>query len=107
MKGIADWNDTSMTAGLAASRVPVLVQFTARWCPPCNAMKPGLARLAARLEGSLVVAQVDVDESPDLAVRHGVRGVPTLVIFRGVDAIARKVGASSAGALEAWVASSL
>jgi thiol-disulfide isomerase/thioredoxin len=65
MKGIADWNDTSMTAGLAASRVPVLVQFTARWCPPCNAMKPG------------------------------------------VDAIARKVGASSAGALEAWVASSL
>ncbi len=78
-----------------ASPLPVLVDFTAAWCGPCKALRPIVERLAETQEGRLRVAQVDIDDSPEIARRLGIRGAPTVVVFKGGKEIARHLGATS------------
>jgi thioredoxin 1 len=73
--------------------VPVLVDVTAEWCPPCKAMEPVLGELARQRVGDLVVARIDADDHPGAAARLGVMGLPTMVLFRGGVEVARFVGA--------------
>lgn len=73
---------------------PVLVDFTATWCGPCKRQAPILDRLAQTAEASFRIVKVDIDESPDLAERYGAESVPTLVVFRGGEEIARTSGLS-------------
>jgi thioredoxin len=78
--------DTFPTEVLA-SKVPVLVEFGAKWCGPCRALEPVLARLGEEGRGRWKVATVDIDESPALAKTYGIRGAPTLMVFsRGAEA---------------------
>jgi thioredoxin 1 len=78
---------------VGGAEVPVLVDVTAEWCPPCKAMEPVLDQLARDRSGQLVVASIDADEHPAVAARLGVMGLPTMVLFDGATEVARMVGA--------------
>jgi thioredoxin 1 len=80
---------------IGAAERAVLVEFTADWCPPCHALAPILDELAAEEQDRLVVAAIDVDAHPDVARRHGVMAMPTLILFVGGEAQRRVVGARS------------
>lgn len=84
---------------IATSEVPVLVDFTASWCPPCRALTPVLEALAAEQAGHLVIVEVDLDAEPDLVVRHGVLGAPTMVLYVDGQVVDRFVGGRSRGRL--------
>jgi thioredoxin 1 len=83
---------------------PVLVEFSAGWCPPCRMIEPVVADLATALAGRLTVRRLDVDRDPEISIRYGVLGMPTLILFAGGEPVDRLVGFSSAGHVRRWVA---
>lgn len=78
---------------------PVMVDVFAHWCGPCRAMAPAFARAAAEIEPRVRFVKLDVDRAPELAARLSIRGVPTLILFKGGREIARQSGALPAGAI--------
>ena len=84
---------------IAASSVPVLVEFTADWCPPCKAMAPVLEEVAAEYADRLKLVKVDSDAEPGLTARFNVVGIPTLLLFRDGQLAGRLVGARGKGRL--------
>ena len=92
--------DATFDEVVGGAVVPVLVDVTAEWCPPCKAMEPVLEELARQRSGELVVASVDADDHPGSAARLGVMGLPTMVLFEGGAEVARFVGARSLARLE-------
>ena len=97
-KLIQDLDATSFGAVKGSAGV-VLVDFWAPWCGPCRALAPELEEAAAALEGRVVVAKVDIDQNPGLAREHGVRAVPTMIVFRNGDEYGRIEGTHKASAL--------
>ena len=75
------------------SNVPVLVDFWAVWCMPCKMMDPILEQASVDYSGKLTIARVNVDEEPELAERFGIVSIPTMILFKGGEAAAKKVGA--------------
>jgi thioredoxin 2 len=84
--------DQTMQAVIAGSDVPVVVDFYADWCQPCKMMAPILDQLAEDLHGELIVAKLDTDSNPTMAVHYGIRGIPTLIVFRDGREWKRQVG---------------
>lgn len=84
---------------VGTAQVPVLVDVTARWCPPCRAMEPVLEELTAEVAGALVVVSADADDAPEVALRLGVMSFPTLVVLVAGEERARFVGARGPGRL--------
>lgn len=74
------------------ARVPVLVDFYADWCAPCKILAPTMDDIARENQGLLLVAKVDTDQAPELAQRYGIRGVPTVILFRAGDEVERSWG---------------
>lgn len=72
---------------------PVLVDFFAEWCGPCKAMAPALEQLAAELKGKVKVVKLDVDQSPAITTKYGIRAMPTLMVFKNGQVAAQHVGA--------------
>lgn len=97
----------TLTAETAADvlegELPVLVDFSAEWCPPCRAMDPVVAELARRYAGRVRVATCDMDQELDLALRYGVRAAPTFVFLSKGKAVERIVGAVPRAKLEAMI----
>ncbi len=85
----------------------VVVDFWAPWCGPCRALAPRLEQLARQFEGQAQVRKLNVDDAPELAAAHGVRGIPTLILFKDGQAHARLVGLHDEAQLSSWVRTAL
>ena len=88
---------------VGASNVPVVVDFWAEWCGPCKMIAPVLEEIANEYGDRLKVCKVDVDANPDLPGKFGIRGIPTLIVFKGGSAVETKVGALSKTQLAEFV----
>jgi thioredoxin 1 len=99
--------DASFETDVLKADHPVLVDFWAEWCGPCRAIAPALDEIATAYAGKLTVAKVNVDENPVTPNRFAVRGIPTLILFKGGQPVATKMGADSKGNLTAWVDANL
>jgi thioredoxin 1 len=87
-------NDGNFDSEVLQSDKPVLVDFTATWCAPCRIVSPLVEQLAGEYEGRAKVAKLDVDYGPEIARRYAIRGIPTLMVFKGGEAVNKMVGAA-------------
>jgi len=99
--------DASFDADVLKAAGPVLVDFWAEWCGPCRQIAPALEDLAKDLDGKITVAKLNIDENPGTPGKFGVRGIPTLMIFKDGQVAATKIGALPKSKLYEWVEASL
>jgi thioredoxin 1 len=99
--------DASFDDDVINAALPVLVDFWAEWCGPCKKIAPVLEELAADYEGRLTIVKVNVDENAGSPAKFGIRGIPTLLLFKNGTVIATKVGAASKSQLAAFIDNSL
>jgi thioredoxin 1 len=100
---VAEITDQSFEKEILQSQKPALVDFWAEWCGPCRAVAPIMKELAARYDGRVTVAKVDVDANPATAGRYGIRSIPTVLAFRDGQVVGQLVGARPRADFEAFV----
>ncbi len=100
-------SDQSFDADVIGADGPVLVDFWAEWCGPCKQIAPSLEEIATEMEGKLTIAKINIDENPETPTRLGVRGIPTLMLFKDGELAATKVGALPKSKLVEWINDSL
>ena len=100
---IVDAGDADFSEIAEQASIPVLVDLWAVWCAPCRQVSPVLARLAHERAGQLKLVKVDVDKAPGLSQRFDVQAVPTLLVLRGGEVVARQAGAAPANILSEWL----
>ena len=100
-------SDSSFEENVLKAKSPVVVDFWAEWCGPCKQIAPALEEMARELEGRVTVAKVNIDENPETPSKYGVRGIPTLMLFKDGQLTSTKVGAMPKGQLMDWVESEL
>lgn len=86
---------------------PVLVDFWAEWCGPCKMIGPALEEISEELADKVTIAKINIDENPDAPGQYGVRGIPTMILFKNGEVAATKVGAAPKSALKGWIESVL
>jgi thioredoxin 1 len=101
---IANLTTDSLKSTVAASAVPVLVDFWAPWCGPCKAIAPILEELATEFDGKLSIGKVNIDENDAAAAQHGVRAIPTMLLFKGGKVVETMVGMMPKATLKAKLA---
>jgi len=99
--------DDTFEAEVLNSEGPVLVDYWAEWCGPCKMIAPILDEIASEYDGKVKVAKLNIDENPNTPPKYGIRGIPTLMLFKGGDVEATKVGAVSKSQLTAFIDSNL
>ena len=96
-------NDSQFEAEVLKATGPVLVDFWAEWCGPCKTLSPLVDQLADELKGKVKVVKVNIDEAPDAPTKYGVRGIPTLMIFKDGQVVDTRVGGMPKSQLSEWV----
>jgi len=99
--------DTSFHADVISADGPVLVDFWAEWCGPCKQIGPSLEELSEELGQKVTIAKINIDENPDAPAKYGVRGIPTMILFKGGEPSATKVGAAPKSQLKSWLEGAL
>ena len=99
--------DADFDSVVRQSDTPVVVDFWAEWCGPCRQIGPALEELAQEYDGKVKIVKVNVDENPELPSALGVRGIPSLFIFKDGQVVSNKVGAAPKAALKNWIESAI
>ena len=107
MSQIIHVTDDSFESDVLKAEIPVLVDYWAEWCGPCKMIAPVLDDIAEEYAGKLVVAKLNIDQNDQTPGKHGVRGIPTLMLFKNGNVEATKVGALSKSQLKAFIDASL
>ena len=107
MSNIVYATDSSFEADVLQSEVPVLVDFWAEWCGPCRMLSPILDEVAKEYDGRLKIVKVNVDENNVTSAVHGVRGIPTLLLFKNGQVVGTKVGGLPKSQLTTFIDSSI
>jgi thioredoxin 1 len=95
--------DASFQSDVLGADQPVLVDFWAEWCGPCRMIAPALEELSNELGQKVTIAKLNIDENPDAPAKYGVRGIPTMILFKNGAPAATKVGAAPKSQLQNWL----
>jgi thioredoxin 1 len=95
--------DANFETEVLGADKPVLVDFWAEWCGPCKMIGPSLEELSEELGDQVTITKLNIDENPDAPGKYGVRGIPTMILFKNGEPAATKVGAEPKGRLKAWL----
>ena len=98
-------SDASFASDVLAADKPVLVDFWAEWCGPCKMIGPSLEEISEEMGDRVTVAKLNIDDHPDAPARYGVRGIPTMILFKGGEIVDTKVGAAPKSAIKGWLES--
>jgi len=104
---VKTFTDDNFKTDVLESSVPVLVDFWATWCAPCKAIAPTIDSIADEYDGKLTVGKVNVDDNPGTPGTYGVRGIPTIILFKGGKVVDQVVGAVPKAQLEALIKKAL
>ena len=106
-ENVVHLTDQNFESEVLSNEKPVLVDFWAEWCGPCKAIAPVIEELATDYEGKVKVCKIDTDANPVTPAKFGIRGIPTLILFKGSQVEGIKVGAHSKSQLAAFIDSNL
>ena len=99
--------DSSFQTDVLGASGPVLVDFWAEWCGPCRMIAPSLEELSNELGEKVTIAKLNIDENPETPAKYGVRGIPTMILFKDGAPAATKVGAEPKSRIQGWLESAL
>ena len=104
---VPEVTDATFETDVLQSAKPVVVDFWAEWCGPCRMIAPALEEISRELGEKVTITKLNIDENPDTPGRYGVRGIPTMLLFKDGQPIAQKVGAAPRSQIQQWLESEI